>query len=92
MALNKLKGNLERMLDKNLADLVRGIRNNKENEVRLSQLFKHKFNLKLFSFFKVKYIAQAIEEIKQELKQDNIVVKANAISKLTYVLNQVNYY
>lgn len=33
MALTKLKGNLERILDKNLADLVRGIRNNKENEV-----------------------------------------------------------
>jgi len=70
MALNKLKGNLERILDKNLADLVRGIRNNKENEV--------------------KYIAQAIEEIKQELKQDNIVVKANAISKLTY-LQMIGY-
>ena len=35
--------------------------------------------------FQVKYIAQCIEEIKQELKQDNIAVKANAISKLTYV-------
>jgi len=70
MALNKLKGNLERILDKNLADLVRGIRNNKENEV--------------------KYIAQAIEEIKQELKQENIVVKANAISKLTY-LQMIGY-
>ncbi len=33
----------------------------------------------------VKYIAQCIEEIKQELKQDNIAVKTNAISKLTYV-------
>ena len=36
MALNKLKGNLERIMDKNLADLVRGIRNNKENEVNLA--------------------------------------------------------
>lgn len=33
MALRKVKGNLERMFDKNLTDLVRGIRNNKENEV-----------------------------------------------------------
>lgn len=33
MALKKVKGNLERMFDKNLTDLVRGIRNNKENEV-----------------------------------------------------------
>ena len=32
MALQKVKGNLERMFDKNLNDLVRGIRNNKEGE------------------------------------------------------------
>ncbi|CAH2004612.1 unnamed protein product [Acanthoscelides obtectus] len=32
MALKKVKGNIERMFDKNLTDLVRGIRNNKENE------------------------------------------------------------
>lgn len=36
MALRKVKGNFERMFDKNLTDLVRGIRNNKENEVNLS--------------------------------------------------------
>ena len=35
MALKKVKGTLERVLDKNLQDLVRGIRNHKENEVRL---------------------------------------------------------
>lgn len=53
MALNKLKGNLERILDKNLADLVRGIRNNKDNEVCeyillslvLSIYIKHCFSL-----------------------------------------------
>lgn len=33
MALKNFKGNLERMFDKNLNDLVRGIRNNKDNEV-----------------------------------------------------------
>lgn len=33
MALKKVRGNLERMFDKNLSDLVRGIRNNKDNEV-----------------------------------------------------------
>ncbi|XP_017791921.1 PREDICTED: AP-3 complex subunit delta-1 [Habropoda laboriosa] len=65
MALRKVKGNFERMFDKNLTDLVRGIRNNKENEA--------------------KYIAQCIEEIKQELRQDNVAVKANAIAKLTYL-------
>lgn len=36
MALRKVKGNFERIFDKNLTDLVRGIRNNKENEVNLS--------------------------------------------------------
>uniref|UniRef100_A0A6B2EN73 AP-3 complex subunit delta n=1 Tax=Phlebotomus kandelakii TaxID=1109342 RepID=A0A6B2EN73_9DIPT len=65
MALKKVRGNFERMFDKNLTDLVRGIRNNKDNEA--------------------KYIAQCIEEIKLELRQDNINVKCNAVSKLTYI-------
>lgn len=39
MALRKVKGNFERMFDKNLTDLVRGIRNNKENEVNLYLYF-----------------------------------------------------
>lgn len=34
MALSKVKGNLERLFDKNLSDLVRGIRNNKDDEAR----------------------------------------------------------
>ena len=34
MALMKVKGNLERLFDKNLNDLVRGIRNNKEDEAK----------------------------------------------------------
>ena len=33
MALKKVKGSLERVFEKNLQDLVRGIRNNKDNEV-----------------------------------------------------------
>lgn len=33
MALKKVKGTLERVLDKNMQDLVRGIRNHKETEV-----------------------------------------------------------
>uniref|UniRef100_A0A1B0FQ33 AP-3 complex subunit delta n=1 Tax=Glossina morsitans morsitans TaxID=37546 RepID=A0A1B0FQ33_GLOMM len=37
MALKKVKGNFERMFDKNLTDLVRGIRNNKDNEDLNSQ-------------------------------------------------------
>ncbi|KAF5293038.1 hypothetical protein FQR65_LT11030 [Abscondita terminalis] len=65
MALKKVKGNFERMFDKNLTDLVRGIRNNKENEA--------------------KYISQCMEDIKMELRQDNLSVKSNAIAKLTYL-------
>ncbi|KAJ6638391.1 AP-3 complex subunit delta [Pseudolycoriella hygida] len=65
MALKKVKGNFERFFDKTLTDLVRGIRNNKDNEA--------------------KYIAQCIEEVKQELRQDNINVKCNAVAKLTYI-------
>ncbi|XP_037068745.1 AP-3 complex subunit delta-1-like [Pollicipes pollicipes] len=65
VALRNIRGNIERLFDKNLTDLVRGIRNNKDNEA--------------------KYIAQCIEEIKQELRQDNIAVKVNAVQKLTYI-------
>uniref|UniRef100_A0A667YHU7 AP-3 complex subunit delta-1 n=1 Tax=Myripristis murdjan TaxID=586833 RepID=A0A667YHU7_9TELE len=65
MALKIVKGSIDRMFDKNLQDLVRGIRNHKEDEA--------------------KYISTCIDEIKQELKQDNIAVKANAVCKLTYV-------
>lgn len=65
MALKKVKGNLERIFDKSMSDLVRGIRNNKDNEA--------------------KYITQCMEEIKVELRQDNMAVKANAVAKLTYV-------
>lgn len=35
--------------------------------------------------FQAKYIAQCMEEIKVELRQDNIAVKSNAVAKLTYV-------
>ncbi|ELT88988.1 hypothetical protein CAPTEDRAFT_18044 [Capitella teleta] len=70
MALKKVKGSLERVLDKNLQDLVRGIRNHKETEA--------------------KYIAECIDEIKSELRQDNMAVKANAVNKLTY-LQMIGY-
>lgn len=36
MALKKVRSNLDRLFDKNLTDLIRGIRNNKENEVSLT--------------------------------------------------------
>lgn len=35
--------------------------------------------------FQAKYISQCMEDIKQELRQDNLSVKSNAIAKLTYV-------
>ncbi|XP_064462868.1 AP-3 complex subunit delta-1-like isoform X1 [Ornithodoros turicata] len=65
MALRKVKGNLEHIFDKNLKDLVRGIRSNKANEA--------------------KYISQCIDEIKEELRQENMAVKANAVAKLAYL-------
>ncbi|KAH9527466.1 AP-3 complex subunit delta-1 [Dermatophagoides farinae] len=65
MNIRKVKGNFDRIFDKTLTDLVRGIRNNKENET--------------------KYIQQCIEEIKEELRHDSLFIKANAISKLTYL-------
>jgi len=40
-------------------------------------------------FLQAKYIAQCIEEIKQELRQDNISVKANAVAKLNYVSSKL---
>lgn len=33
-----------------------------------------------------------MEEIKVELRQDNIAVKANAVAKLTYVSTNINLY
>lgn len=65
MDLHKVRNNFERLFDKNLTDLVRGIRNNRNNET--------------------KFIAQCIEEIKDELKISNVNAKANAVAKLTYL-------
>lgn len=39
MALKIVKGSIDRMFDKNLQDLVRGIRNHKEDEVKLLTVF-----------------------------------------------------
>nr|XP_054764619.1 AP-3 complex subunit delta-1-like [Lytechinus pictus] len=70
VTLKKVKGSLERVFEKNLQDLVRGIRSNKDNEA--------------------KYISSCMEEIKQELRQENSAVKANAVAKLVY-LNMLGY-
>lgn len=39
----------------------------------------------IFVMFQSKYIAECVDEIKQELRQENPAVKANAVNKLTYV-------
>lgn len=44
-----------------------------------------KWGLVVLLFLKAKYIAQCMEEIKVELRQDNMAVKANAVAKLNYV-------
>ena len=36
-------------------------------------------------FIQPQFIANCIVEIKKELKQENVMIKANAVSKLTYV-------
>lgn len=40
MSLRKVKGNFDRIFDKTLTDLVRGIRNNKETEVCLNLVWE----------------------------------------------------
>ncbi|KAG1673922.1 AP-3 complex subunit delta-1 [Nymphon striatum] len=92
MALRKVRGNFERMFDKNLTDLVRGIRNNKENEARklpeegkLEYEKEHKQLKKDLKAKVAKYITQCVEEIKHELRQENVAVKSNAVAKLTYL-------
>ena len=54
------------MFEKNLADVIRGLRANKKNEE--------------------KYINIVLEEIRKELKTNDIDIKAQAIAKLTYVI------
>lgn len=49
-------------------------------------VFQSPFICPVFSLLRqAKYISICIDEIKSELKQDNIAVKANAVCKLTYV-------
>ncbi|CAB4017876.1 AP-3 complex subunit delta-1-like, partial [Paramuricea clavata] len=56
---------LSMVFERNLTDLVRGLRNHKENEA--------------------KFITSCLDDIKQELKQENVSVKANAVTKLVYI-------
>lgn len=54
MALKIVKGSIDRMFDKNLQDLVRGIRNHKDDEVKRPQS-KHchleRFNFRVCDVF-----------------------------------------
>lgn len=42
-----------------------------------------------FVSWQAKYIASCLDEIKQELRQENAAVKANAVAKLTYVSRSI---
>ena len=54
MAFKKVKGTLERVLDKNLQDLVRGIRNHKDAEVVLNSCVIHSLvALKYINLFRL---------------------------------------
>lgn len=64
MALRKVKGNLERIFDKNLTDLVRGIRNNKDNEVRkFSVLGSSDFYFYSILCFKLSYCVSSTVDV-----------------------------
>lgn len=75
------------MFEKSMHDLVRGIRNNRQNEVRPHFRFDFIFMFQalLICMAQARYIASCIDEIKGELKQENMNVKANAVAKLLYV-------
>ena len=71
----KVKGNLERLFDKNLNDLVRGIRNHKEDESKYiaacleeikAELRQHNLSVKTNAVAKLTYLQV---QIKQFLKQ-----------------------
>ena len=65
MALTKVKSNLERLFDKNLNDLVRGIRNHKEDEAKYiaacleeikAELRQHNLSVKTNAVAKLTYL------------------------------------
>lgn len=84
MAMKKVKSNLERMFDKNLTDLVRGIRNNKDNEARyVAQCISEiKQELRQVDVPDNIGIGMCLTHLSF---QDNMNVKSNAVAKLTYL-------
>ena len=65
MALMKVKGNIERLFDKNLNDLVRGIRNHKDDEGKYiascleeikAELRQHNLSVKTNAVAKLTYL------------------------------------
>lgn len=59
------------MWERNLQDLIRGLRAHKNDEAR--------------------FIAGAIEEIRKEVRGEDMELKAAAVLKLTYVSNYHSY-
>lgn len=53
------------MFERNLGDLIRGLRNNKKDEST--------------------FVAEAVEEIRREVRTKDMELKAAAVLKLTYV-------
>lgn len=59
------------MWERNLQDLIRGLRSHKDDEAR--------------------FIASAIDEIRVEVRSEDMELKAGAVVKLTYVCSFIQY-
>lgn len=75
MALKKVRGNIERMFDKNLTDLVRGIRNSKENEVCANYWeieFKKCHTIIIFVYTKFEYRLNTLHNVWKKLNKNYV--------------------
>ena len=79
MALMKVKGNLERLFDKNLNDLVRGIRNHKEDESKYiaacleeikAELRQHNLSVKTNAVAKLTYLQVRITNFFKTIERE----------------------
>ena len=59
------------MWERNLQDLIRGLRSHKDDEAR--------------------FIASAIDEIRVEVRSEDMELKSGAVVKLTYVCSFIQY-
>lgn len=76
--IKQVKGNLQRLFDKNLTDLVRGLRNNKDNEVRLF-IFKTGSESFFLLFFSHIHISNSFLTFHFLLRQ---IILLNALKRL----------